>query len=94
MNSNNSFGAYLSGAIPLNDLLKLTYYAEYAYQTNAYDSPLDYNTNYYHLVGGTEYGKVRFGVGYESLGSDNGVGFKTPLATLPPWLSRPSQITA
>ena len=81
-NSNNTFGGYIDGSVPLGDPLKLTYRAEYAYQTDAFDSPLDYKANYFHLVGGAVYGKYKVGVGYESLGSDNGVGFKTPLATL------------
>ncbi len=81
-NSNNTYGAYIDGVMPLDDAWKLTYYGEYAYQTDAFDSPKDYGANYYHLVGGAAYKDAKFGVGYESLGSDNATGFQTPLATL------------
>lgn len=79
-NSNNTFGASLSGnvfATPLG------YYTEYAHQSEAYDSPLDYSAHYAHgalslpLLEG-----VKATVGLEYLGSNNDVGFKTPLATL------------
>ncbi len=81
-NSNNTYGAYIDGAVPLDDALKLTYRGEYAYQTDAFDSPLDYGANYFHLIGGVAYKSTKFGVGYESLGSDDGMAFQTPLATL------------
>lgn len=81
-NSNHTYGAYIDGFTPISDAVKFEYRAEYAYQTNGYDSPLDYGSSYYHVKGGIGIDKVSFGVGYESLGSDNGVGFKTPLATL------------
>jgi len=81
-NSNNTYGGYIDGAIPFDDAFKLTYYGEYAYQTDAFDSPLDYGANYYHLVGGAAYKATTCGVGYESLGSDHATAFQTPLATL------------
>jgi len=81
-NSSNTFGGYIDGYAPVSDAVKLTYRAEYAYQTEAFDSPLNYSANYFHLKGGVAVNKFDFGVGYESLGSDNGVGFRTPLATL------------
>jgi len=80
-NSNNSFGAYIDGFVPISDGTKVTYYGEYGYQTEGHDSPLDYNANYFHVKGGAVVDKVSFGVGYESLGSDNGVGYKFPLGT-------------
>jgi hypothetical protein len=59
------------------------YYAEYGYQTDAYDSPLDYNASYVHAnLSGKIIPKVTTTVGYEYLGSNNGVGYKFPLATL------------
>jgi len=79
-NSNNTFGASLSGGVFDTPL---SYYAEYAHQSDAYDSPLNYSANYAHgalslpILEG-----VKATVGLEYLGSDNGVGFKTPLATL------------
>ncbi|MEM7148032.1 MAG: alginate export family protein [Verrucomicrobiota bacterium] len=80
-NSNNSFGASLTGPLFLEDL---SYYLEYGYQTNAFDSPLDYSANYFHavLTQGGILDAFTGTVGYEYLGSDNGVGYKFPLATL------------
>ena len=80
INSSNTFGVSLAG-----DLFDtpLAYHAEYAYQTDAFDSPLNYNTHYAHgalsapLIEG-----VKGTIGLEYLGDDNGVGFRTPLATL------------
>ncbi|WKD50079.1 alginate export family protein [Microbulbifer spongiae] len=54
----------------------------YARQTDIGDSPLDYSANYYLVELATALGPVDTKLGYEVLGSDNGVGFKTPLATL------------
>ena len=79
--SSNSFGAFVDGKVPFDEGLALTYYGEYAYQTEGKDSPLDYGANYFHLKAGAAVKKVNFGVGFESLGSDNGVGFKFPLGT-------------
>ncbi|MEW5250633.1 alginate export family protein [Microbulbifer sp. 2201CG32-9] len=54
----------------------------YALQTDTGDSPLDYSADYYLAELGADLGPVSTKLGYEVLGSDNGVGFKTPLATL------------
>lgn len=80
-NSNNSYGAYINGFVPMGDATKFTYYGEYGYQTDGSGSPLDYNANYFHVKGGVADGKYSGGVGFESLGSDNGVGYKFPLGT-------------
>ena len=77
--SNNSFGLSLAG-----DFVGDTkYYAEYGYQTDAYDSPLNYNASYAHAnLSGKVGSAVTATAGYEYLGSDNGVGYQFPLATL------------
>lgn len=80
-NSNNSFGAYIDGFVPVSEGVKLTYYGEYGYQTEGAGSPLDYNASYFHVKGGAAVNKFTMGVGYEDLGSDNGVGYKFPLGT-------------
>jgi len=55
------------------------YAAEFATQSN---DGADADTSYFMLEGGYNFGKVTAKVGYESLGSDDGVvGFATPLAT-------------
>lgn len=82
-NSTATYGASFVGGTPLSDTLKLTYRAEYATQSDYGSSTLGYDADYYvgelGLVVAKKYGAA---VGYEVLGSDNGVGFKTPLATL------------
>ncbi|WP_448549388.1 alginate export family protein [Thalassotalea fusca] len=54
----------------------------YAVQTDAGDNMNDYSANYYkaEFVSGLE--NLKLIAGIEILGSDNGVGFATPLATL------------
>ena len=56
--------------------------AAYATQTEAGDSTLDYDTEYYMLEGVYTFSGLSVKLGQEVLASDNGVGFKTPLATL------------
>ncbi len=56
--------------------------ASYAYQSEAGDSYLHYDADYYMAEGEANFFGVKGTLGYEVLGSDNGVGFKTPLATL------------
>ncbi|CAN5324822.1 alginate export family protein [soil metagenome] len=79
--SNNTYGARLDGAIPVQEGVKLPYLLEFAYQTDAFDSPLDYGTSYFHGKFGAEYRGHALGVGLEGLLADDGVGFQTPLAT-------------
>ncbi len=76
-NSTDTFGALYNGKfgpVGVN--------ASYATQSDAGDSPLNYSADYINLEASTKVGKVTLLGGYELLGSDNGVGFKTPLATL------------
>ena len=56
--------------------------ASYATQSDAGDSPLDYDTDFYMLEGAMAFSGVTAKLGREVLAADNGVGFKTPLATL------------
>ncbi len=54
----------------------------YARQDESGDSTLDYSAPYYLAEVSGTLGPVDARLGYEVLGSDNGVGFATPLATL------------
>ncbi|MBN7796738.1 alginate export family protein [Parahaliea mediterranea] len=54
----------------------------YARQTDGGDSQLDYGADYYLLEGAAPLGPVTATLGYEVLDAGDGVGFKTPLATL------------
>jgi hypothetical protein len=82
--STNTFGASLAGSINhgADDAYTFTYYAEYARQSDAADSTLDFGADYYHLNAILGREPVTLGIGYEVLGSDNGVSVQTPLASL------------
>lgn len=56
--------------------------ASYARQSDDSDNPNDFDADYLNLELGTKLGQVKVLAGYELLGSDNGIGFTTPLATL------------
>jgi len=81
-NSAATYGASFAGTAPVSDTINLSYRAEFAWQTDYADSPVNYETEYLNLELGAFIKPVAFGAGYELLGSDNGQGFRTPLATL------------
>lgn len=82
-NSSATYGASFAGSAPVCEDTSVNYRAEYAYQTDYRNNPMDYDANYYHVNLGGKYRKANAGVGYEVLGSDSGdIGFSTPLATL------------
>ena len=58
---------------------KFSYAVELATQSN---DAANADTTYIMAEGGYNFGKATAKLGYESLGSDNGVGFATPLATM------------
>lgn len=73
---NNTFGARLNGKHELEGLA-LLYTAEFAAQKTD-----DNSANYMFVEAGALVSGVTAAVGFESLGSDNGIyGFQTPLAT-------------
>lgn len=57
-------------------------HASYATQSESGDNPSNFSADYLNLELATQVSAVNVGIGYESLGSDNGIGFSTPLATL------------
>ncbi|MGB3225665.1 MAG: alginate export family protein [Desulforhopalus sp.] len=86
--STQTIGLRFDGSIAVAEELKLLYTAEYANQADYQDNPKDYTANYYHLIGGilipqngSMLTNISGKIGYEVLGSDNGVSFKTPLGT-------------
>lgn len=81
-NSCATYGVSLVGAQKISDALKFTYRAELATQSDYGYSPLSYSTVYHSVEAGLAAKSVSFTLGHELLGSDNNVGFKTPLATL------------
>lgn len=84
--SSATYGAYWAGAAPITDDVSLGYHAEFAWQTDYADSPLDYGAEYYNAELSANHKLVSGGVGYEVLGSDETdsgfASFRTPLATL------------
>lgn len=81
-NSTATYGGFLNGTVPVHEKVNVEYRAEFAWQTDYADNAFDYATEYYNLELGATVKPVNFGAGYEVLGTDNGQGFKTPLATL------------
>jgi hypothetical protein len=83
-NSCATYGGYINGTWTFDKEHKgtLGYRGEFAYQTDYADSPFDYATEYYLADATATYSRFNIGAGYEVLGSDNGQGFRTPLATL------------
>lgn len=80
--SSATYGAYFAGSTLCHDTVSLGYRAEFAWQTDYANSPLDYETEYYNLELSATKKPFSLGAGYEVLGSDKGQGFRTPLATL------------
>ena len=75
-NSTDTYGVEYSGKLgPLGAK------AAYAKQSDAGDSYLSYDADYYMLEGAMTFAGITGKLGYEVLGADNGIGFKTPLAT-------------
>lgn len=80
VNSTATYGLSLAGS--QGGDFKLTYRAEYAVQSDYGASALDYSTDYLAVELSAGKKVLSGGIGYEQLGTDNNVGFKTPLATL------------
>ena len=87
-NSTETYGLRFNGSTMVAENLKVLYTAEYAYQSDYGDNPFDYSADYYHFVGGLQmpntgslFTNITGKIGYELLGSDDGVSFKTPLGT-------------
>jgi hypothetical protein len=76
-NSTDTYGVEYNGKF---DWMSVA--ASYATQSEAGDSELDYDADYYMVELGAKVSVLNLKAGYEVLGSDNEVGFKTPLATL------------
>jgi hypothetical protein len=86
--STQTLGLRFTGKPAITDTLNLLYTAEYANQSDYQDNPEDYTADYYHFIGGilapnkgSVINNISGKVGYEVLGSDNDVSFKTPLGT-------------
>jgi hypothetical protein len=81
-NSCATYGASFTGTAPLAPTVKFSYRAELATQSDYGSSLLNYRATYAALAAGLVGSPGTLTLGYEQLGSDHNVGFKTPLATL------------
>ncbi|MCB2075633.1 MAG: alginate export family protein [Novosphingobium sp.] len=81
-NSTQTYGARATASFPLGTGFKLDLAASYAKQKDYKNSPLDYSADYIHGEAGVSFSGFGLKAGYELLGSDNGAGFRTPMATL------------
>ncbi len=80
--STATYGLSFAGATAIADGVKLSYRFEYATQADHGASPLNYRADFYTVEFGGVWKSFSVAAGYEVLGSDNGQGFRTPLATL------------
>jgi hypothetical protein len=81
-NSSQTYGGFLSAAIPLGKKTKLNVRASYAHQSDYGDHPINYAADYWSFEAGTVLAGFNVGGGWEMLGSDDGVAIQTPMATL------------
>lgn len=80
-NSLDTYGIQFKGATKVGDQ-KLSYHLEYASQESD-SGEMSYDADYMMAEFGTAFSGISLKVGYELLGSDDGMyGFSTPLATL------------
>lgn len=77
-----TYGVSFAGKQSVGHGYSLLYHAEYAQQEDYADRAASFNADYYHLVAGVSKSGLTAKVGYEVLGTDNGVGFFTPLSTV------------
>lgn len=80
--SSSTYGLEYQGAFKVNESIGLGLNLAYAQQSDYKDSALDYDAGYYLGELSAKFRTLSVTVGYEVLESDNGIGFKTPLATL------------
>ena len=80
--SSKTFGILATGALPLGPKAKVAFKASYANQSDWKTVARNYNADYLALEGQVSVIGVTVTGGYELLGSDNGVGLATPMATL------------
>jgi len=79
--STQTFGLRFEGSAALAGG-EVSLLGELARQSSAYNAPVDFDADFVQLQAIWSRGAWSFGAGFELLGSDNGQGFRTPLATL------------
>lgn len=81
-NSSQTYGGFVTGTVPLGGKTKLNLKASYARQSDYRTNPFEYAADYWNFEGGSTLAGFTLTAGWEQLGSDNGRGLQTPLATL------------
>jgi hypothetical protein len=81
-NSSQTYGLIVSTVVPVGAKTKLSLRASYARQSDYAENPFDYAADYWSLDAGTTLAGFGLSGGWEKLGSDNGRGLQTPMATL------------
>lgn len=81
-NSNQTYGAAIWGKFKLGDKASVAVRARYARQQDFGSNPNNFSNDYIDGWAALTFSGITAAVGYENLGSDSGVGFRTPLATL------------
>ncbi|MEZ0152380.1 MAG: alginate export family protein [Candidatus Reddybacter sp.] len=80
--SSSTYGLEYKGNFTLGNDINLAVNLSYAEQSDYKDSPLNYDASYYFGELAAKFKPLTIALGHEVLESDNGVSFKTPLATL------------
>jgi hypothetical protein len=80
--SNQTLGLDYQYSQALSQSSRYMLYGSYARQQEAGDNPNSYEADYWTLEANLWLGAWQSGLGVEVLGSDNSIGFSTPLATL------------
>lgn len=81
-NSSQTYGLTLSTAIPVGGKTKLSFRASFARQSDYAENPFPFAADYWSLEAATTLAGFVIAGGWEKLGSDNGRGLQTPMATL------------
>ena len=79
--STRTFGARINGGFAAGDG-KVNVLGEFATQSDNANNPASYDADYLRIYADWQMSGITLGAGLESLGSDNGQAFRTPLATL------------
>lgn len=82
--STSTYGARVHGKYKQDDIT-FSWDGEYAMQSDHADNPASFDADFYSIKVGAASQGFAGSIGYEVLGTDNGVSFKTPLATLHKW---------
>lgn len=80
--SSETYGLDYKGSFKVSDDVKLGVNLAFAEQSDYEDNPNDFDAGYYFGELSASFKPLTIAIGHEVLESDNGVSFKTPLATL------------